>query len=234
MKHTFEPDENKHEIKIGRFYADIQNDSGIFEIQTRSFNALRKKLSFFLENNIVTVIYPIPHQKWLVWIDNDFGQISKKRKSPKVGTVYQAFFELYKIKQLLVHPNLRLCLVFLDITEYRNLDGWSNDRKKGSSRYERIPEKVIDMMYINNPNEYSKLIPDDLPEEFTVKDFKIASKLNIHNAQTALNVLKYVGAVEQTGKKGNAFVYQEIKDIKKHNEILSPSFNVKIMEIKFK
>lgn len=146
LKHTFEPDETKHEIKIGGFYADIQDDNGIFEIQTRSFNVMRKKLAFFLENNIITVIYPIAYRKWLVWLDNETGEATKKRKSPKVGTVYEAFYELYKIKQLLTHPNLRLCLVFLDIAEYRNLDGWSKDKKKGSSRYERIPESFVDMV----------------------------------------------------------------------------------------
>lgn len=211
LKHTFEPDETKHEIKIGSFYADIQDDNGIFEIQTRSFNAMRKKLAFFLENNIITVIYPIAYRKWLVWLDNETGEATKKRKSPKVGTVYEAFYELYKIKQLLTHPNLRLCLVFLDIAEYRNLDGWSKDKKKGSSRYERISESFVDMVYINNTKDYSKLMPNDLPEKFFAKDYKKASGLNLHNAQTALNVLKHVGSVVQTGKQGNALVYEVVK-----------------------
>lgn len=209
LKHYFEPDERNHETKIGKYYADIVNENGIIEIQTRNFNALRLKLSAFLENSEVTIVYPIAHQKWLIWIDNETGEITKKRKSPKVGRLYEAFFELYKIKPLLTHPNLKLCIVMLDMTEYRNLDGWSGDKKKGSSRYERIPNDIVDEIHIDSAADYIKLIPLNLPENFTSKDFQKESGLNLHNAQTALNVLKYVGGVYQTGRQGNSLIYKK-------------------------
>lgn len=208
LKYTFEPDPCKHEIKIGNFYADIADGNTIMEIQTRNFNVLRKKLSFFLENYIVTVIHPIPRTKWIVWLDPETGEATKKRKSPKSGTICDAFYELYKIKQLLLHPNLRLCFVFLDIVEYRNLDGWSKDKKKGSSRFERIPKRLDNIVFVNSAKEYQNLIPESLSGNFTTKDFQKAAGRNLHHAQIALNVLKYVGAVTQVGKQGNAHVYE--------------------------
>lgn len=48
LKRYFEPDETKHEVKVGRHVADIVNNSGIIEIQTRAFNALRPKLEAYL------------------------------------------------------------------------------------------------------------------------------------------------------------------------------------------
>ena len=43
LKLYFEPDITRHEIKIGRFVADILNEDGIIEIQTRAFRNMKKK-----------------------------------------------------------------------------------------------------------------------------------------------------------------------------------------------
>lgn len=214
LKYYFEPDKTKHEVRIGRYFADIINETGIIEIQTRSFNVLRKKLAALLEDEKVTLVYPIPENKWLIWIDKETGETTKKRKSPKRGRVYDAFYELYKIKHFLRHPNLRICIVMLDVTEYRNLDGWSEDKKKGSSRYERIPESINGKLYIDSLMDYEKLIPSDLPEHFTSRDYRNTTGLSLRTAQIALNVLKYVGGVNVAGKQGNAFIYNINSDYK--------------------
>lgn len=207
LKHYIEPCADHHEIKMGGYVADISGESGIIEIQTRSFDKLRKKLAAFLEAGTVTVVYPIAQTKWLIWLDRETGEVSKKRKSPKTGKPYEAFYELYKIKQLLTHPNLRLLLVMLDIEEYRNLDGWSEDKKKGSSRYERIPVDIADEVYIHGIGDYLKLIPEKLLLGFSTKDFQKASGLSIATAQKALNVLSFTGTVKRVGKNGNAILY---------------------------
>jgi len=208
LKRYYEPDAGRHEIKLGNYVADIVSDDGIIEIQTGNFNKLRNKLKAFLAENIVTLVYPLPHIKWLCWIDKETGEISKRRKSPKVGTPYDAFYELYKIKPLLRHHNLRLVIAMIDIIEYRNLDGWSNDRKRGSSRNERIPLSIASELYLDCPASYVKLLPDSLPEKFTVKDYARASKLSNARAGIALNVLSSVGAILHAGKNGRACVYE--------------------------
>jgi hypothetical protein len=207
LKHYFEPDTSSHEIRIGGSIADIVGEHGVIEIQTAGFDKLRKKLAAFLDVATVTVVYPVAAVKWVSWID-DAGTVSSKRKSPKRGTPYAAFYELYKIKQLLTHEHLRLCIVMLSLEEYRRLDGWSHDKKRGSTRYERIPVDLIDEVWIDHPSDYQKLIPEDLPGEFTVKDFQKAAGLSLHTAGLALNVLYHVGAAERVGKRGNAFVYR--------------------------
>ena len=207
LKHTFEPDESKHEIKVGNFHADIVNESGIIEIHTRNFSTLRKKLTFFLDEYIVTIVYPIAQTKWLVWLDPETGEATNKRKSPKTGRIYEALDELSRIKPMLTHPNLRIGIVLMDIIEYRNLNGWSTDKKKGSSRYDCIPEKLNEVIDIVELKDYQKFIPSDLPEVFTAKDFKKASGLSPHKTQFAVSVLKHVGAIVQKGKDGRAFLY---------------------------
>ncbi|MGB8452790.1 MAG: hypothetical protein WCD89_10690 [Anaerocolumna sp.] len=207
LKNYLVSDESCHEIKVGNFYADIVDENGIIEIQTRNFDKLRRKLNAFLEFSPVTLVYPIPHTKWLRWVNEETGEVSPPRKSPKTGTPYMIFPELYKIKNYLLHPNLHLHIILLNLEEYRLLNGWSKDKKKGSTRNDGIPTDLVEEVTIKNLTEYKKLIPECLPDTFTSKDYQKAAGLRISDASTALNILNYVGAVNRIGKKGRAYLY---------------------------
>ncbi len=208
LKRYFEPDTSRHEVKIDGFVADIVSEGRIIEIQTRQFDKLRRKLACFLARTDVTVVYPVARTKWLIWIDEATGECTKKRKSPKTGRPYEVFPELYKIKNLLLNGRLRICVAMVDLSEYRFLNGWSRDGKKGSERYDRVPVDIADEIYLSGPNDYIKLIPGTLPDRFTSRDFKAASGLGLPPSQTALNVLHSVGAVIRAGKIKNAYVYE--------------------------
>jgi len=207
LKKYYSPDPANHEVKIGSFVADIYTGDGIMEIQTRSFNKLRRKLPSFLQIAPVTIVYPVHNFKWIRWVNPQTGEISPPRKSPKPGTPYLIFPELYWIKDFLSNPNLRLKIVMMNLEEYRLLDGWSRDKKKGSSRCDRIPTELVNEISILQPEDYRLLIPAQLPAEFTSLDFKKASGLSRSNAQTALNILHHLGVIERIGKKGNAYLY---------------------------
>ena len=208
LKHYCEPDRRRHEIPVSGFVADIVSDSGIIEIQTRQFSKLRRKLECFLAQTDVTVVYPVARTKWLLWIDEATGAVTKKRKSPKVGQPHEALYELYQIRSLLTHPGLTLRIVLLELEEYRYLDGWSKDKKKGSTRCDRIPVDISGEVLLQSPADYAGLIPAALGGSFTVKDFKTASGLSLYASGLGLSVLNTVGAVVRTGKKGNAYVYE--------------------------
>ena len=210
LKNYYEPDEDKQEIPIENFVADIYTNGEIIEIQTRQFNRMRDKLNTFLPLYPVTIVYPIPREKWLIWIDEESGELSKKRKSPAKGNPYLAFIELYKRKMFLKDPNLRLKLVLLDMEEYRLLNGWSRDKKKGSSRYDRIPIELVEEVDITCLQDYMQFVPYDLEEPFTTKDFAKAAHIPMALSQTVLNILHHVGVVERTGKKGNLYLYEVV------------------------
>lgn len=211
LKKYYEDDIDYHEVAIDKYVADICRDNKIIEIQTGNFNKMRDKLEVFLKDYSVTIVYPIPCVKWLNWIDKDSLEVKSRRKSPKKGTPYQAFYELYKIKNYLKNSNLHLKIVMLNVEEYRLLNGWSEDKKRGSVRYDRIPLKIEQEIDIDEINDYMQLIPYNLPENFLVKDYAKAAKLTPRKASTALNILSYLNIVEKIGKKGNAFVYQVVK-----------------------
>ncbi|MDO5292563.1 MAG: hypothetical protein Q4F05_07420 [bacterium] len=211
LKYYFEPDNTFHEIRYQGYVADILHDQDVIEIQTAGFNKLRRKLDVFLPAGSVRIVYPIAYEKYLEWIDEETGRITDKRKSPKKGSPYEAFFELYKIKSYLTHPNLSLSIVLMNMEEQRLLNGWSHNKKRGSSRYERVPTKLVDQIDINCVEDYAKLVPESLGETFTTKTYKEATKLSIGVARTAIHVLNYVGVIRKVGKQGNLIIYERVK-----------------------
>ena len=211
VKNYYEPDEDKQEIPIKGMYADIFTGNEIIEIQTRSFDQVRKKLDRFLEYYPVTVVLPIPDTKWLIWIDEETGELSSKRKSPKRGNAYQAFRELYKIKPYLKKEGLTIILLFLDLEEYRLLNGWSKDKKKGSSRYDRIPISITNEIILSCPKDYMQFLPEYLQDTFTCNEFAKTVKIPVKQANIVLNILHYIEIVERIGKKGNAYIYKAVE-----------------------
>lgn len=208
LKNTYEPDEDKQEIPIGRFYADIFTGTEIIEIQTAQFNRLREKLEAFLPEYPVTIVYPIAKEKWLYWIDEENGEISQKRKSPKKGTPYSGFVELYKIKAYLKNPNLKLRFLLLDMEEYKLLNGWGEQRKNNASKYDRIPLAVREEYVMERKEDYMQFVPYDIEENFTSKSFGKAAHIPRSLAQTTLNILEYMEVVERVGKEGHSYLYR--------------------------
>lgn len=207
LKKYYAPDEDMHEIPIESYVADIYTGSAIIEIQTGQFNRMREKLTAFLQEYPVTIVYPIPREKWLIWIDKESGELSKPHKSPAKGNAYMAFKELYKIKKFLKEPNLHLKLVMLDIEEYRLLNGWSKDKKKGSCRYDRVPSRLVEEISVDEPKDYMQFIPYELEEPFTSQQFAKVAHIRKPLAQTVLNILTHMECVERIGKEGNSYLY---------------------------
>lgn len=207
LKEYYAPGKENQEVRIGRFFADICIEEEIIEIQTAHFDKLREKLNAFLQDYVVTVVYPIPHEKYMIWVDPETGELSRKRKSPKTGTPYVVFRELYKIKPFLTHPNLRIRLVLFDAEEYRMLNGWSHDKKKGSTRFDRLPTGLFDEIYLERKEDYLQFVPYEL-EHFTSAQFAKCTKMTRNSATTVLNILYDLGVVERVGKEGNAYLYE--------------------------
>ena len=210
FKNYYEPDAEKQEIPIDRYIADIFTGEEIIEIQTRSFDRMRDKLKAFLPLYPVTIIYPIPREKYLIWIDEESGELSKPRKSPRKGSPYLAFKELYKIKDYLKDPNLKIKLVLADKEEYRLLNGWSRNKKKGSERFDRIPGQLVEEILIERPEDYMQFVPIALEEQFTSKDFGKAAHIPLSLAQVTLHLLFFMGTVNRVGKQGNSYIYEVV------------------------
>ncbi len=207
LKLYIDPNEEHHEVDFLGSVADVLNEDGIFEIQTRSIERLKPKLSKFLPSSKVTVVLPLAEEKVMRWLDKSTGELSEPRMSPKHETVYSAMRELYKIRRNLLDENIRIKLIFLKTEEYRYLDGWDKTGKKGSTRLERIPTEITDEIDISSSRDYAKYIPTSLPEKFTAKELCRAAKFSPKITSYVVGLLVFTGALEHVENRGREYVY---------------------------
>ena len=208
MKLYYEPNEDYHEVPVEGFIADIYREGRIIEIQNGNFGKLRPKLTAFLPLYPVTVVYPIPHFKWLIWMDEESGELSPKHKSPVTGNAYHAFAELYKIKAFLKDPNLSFSFPLIDIDEYRMLNGWSRNKKRGSTRYDRMPLDLFDEIRIDRREDFMQFVPIEIEEPFTIKEFAKAAGIRRELAAEAVPLLYYMEILKRVGKQGREYLYE--------------------------
>lgn len=211
LKNFFEPDQDFQEVALHGYFADIYNQEGVIEIQTKGFDRLREKLSVFLNYYPVTIVYPMPCNKWVSWVNQKTGEVCARRKSPRHFTMYDAFFELYKIKSALKNSNLCIKLVLMDMEEYKLLDSektGKRGRKRTGKKEDRIPIGIREIITIEQPEDYMQFVPYELEGAFTSKQFAKAGKISADTARIALNILYYMGTVKRVGKEGNAYLYE--------------------------
>ena len=210
LKYTLEPREQYHEVKLLGSICDIKNEEGIFEIQTRGLYRLRGKLDKFLPANRVNIVYPVTKSRILRWLDPATGEMSDGRRMTSHGGILDAVQELSGLGAYLTHKNLAVHLIFLDIEEYRFLDGFGKDKKKRATRIERIPTAMDSILTLTVPEGYTTLL---LPEAlrtapFTQKAYEKFIKRKGRTAYEALRLLVAIGALERVGKEGRSYLYQ--------------------------
>ncbi len=208
LKRYYEPAQENHEIKIGDFVADIVGEHGIIEIQTRNMGRLVKKLEQFLKVCPVMVVYPVLSEKYLIWLDEETGETTKKRKSPKRGTIAEGIAQLYPLRQFLSNPNFTFCVVLLSGNEIRYLNGWSRDRKRGSSRCDFVPTGLLGEYRFSAAEDYLCVLPESMPETFTAKELGKAVALSGRKLYSLIHVLESLSLLEKLPKVGRAYPYR--------------------------
>lgn len=205
LKRHITPNADCYEIPVGRYVADVLEDGKIYEIQTRQFGKMRAKLGAFLESYDVTVVYPIAAIRWTNRVDAQTGEVISRRRSPKRGSVQDAFAELYSIREHLTHPRFHLQLVLMEIEDFRH-DTAPGRRR--APRFERIPLRILEERTLSCPADYAALMPQIAQVPFTSADYAVAAKIPRDLAGVALLLLTELGVVERVGKRGNAILYE--------------------------
>ncbi len=208
IKLFLEPDAKYHEIKHLGYVADIKKDNQIFEVQTRSFSCLKNKLNEFLKESNVTVVYPLPYEKYITWIDNSSGEMSKRRKSPKHACIFDGTYEIYNIRQFVRNKKFSIKLIFVNVDDFKSKGGKVIGKKRKSVRIDRIPisiERVVDLKY---PNDYKVFLPENLPETFTADSFSKAVSPKFKYGYSVIQILIEAGIVAEGEKIGRKTVYK--------------------------
>ena len=207
LKKYFEPDPAFHEVPTEGFIADIRRGDEITEIETSGFTGLKPKLEAYFPAFRVELVHPLAGVKYVSWIDPETRAITPRKRSPKKEGAYDLLFEMVRILPFVAEKNLTVLGPVLEVDEYRLLDGWSRDRKRGSHRYERMPVELIDMIELKTDDDYRRWIPADLAETFTVRDFAEAARIPEGTARAVMKVMEARGVLSAGGKKGNARLY---------------------------
>lgn len=206
LKYYLEPRTECHEVQTLGSVADIKNEDGIIEIQTRLFDRLPKKLEKFLPEYKTAVVYPIITEKNLVWLDRDSGEMSEMKRSPKHGRLTDVLPELFHLVPYFGDGRLTVVLVLLTATEYKNLDGYGKARKNHATRIDRLPTAIIDTVELRDASDVAALV-EGLPAEFSAKDLDRLTALRGRRAYYALRCLLALGVIKRTGKRGRAYTY---------------------------
>lgn len=203
LKFYFEPDADLHEVGVGRYFADIRNEDGILEIQTRALYRLKPKLDAFLPLDAVTVVYPVAAVKRLSWLDPDTGEKTRPRRSPKKGTRYDCIRELYALRDYLTRDGFRLCLVFLELEEIRLKNGWGRGGKRGSERMDRLPLGLVRRRVLQRAGRLRPVSARICAVlVFTAAEFAAAARVTPMIAGMTVNLLRApaFGAGRQAGR----------------------------------
>ncbi len=231
LKYYFCGDDTKHEIRVtakgcdapdgepksgasgkGGYIADVLDGEDIVEIQTGSFYPLKPKIKFYLENtdHKITVVHPIAALKHVIWIDPQCGEISKRNRSPKKGRLSDILPELYWLSEYLENERLSFKIMILEIDEYRILNGWSKDKKKGADKYDKIPVKLCDIVEIDRANLKEALVPQGLPENFVSADFSKITGLKGRKLSASIKLLSVLGLIEKGERGAKGYVYKRL------------------------
>lgn len=214
LKRFVSEDTDCHEIDMGnRYIADVMCGGEIYEIQTGSLFPLTKKLDYYLETTAchVTVVHPVPAKRYIVWIDPATGQAQPRHASPRRPGAAQELPELVYISEQIATGRVGVWFLLVEEEEYRYLDGWSRDRKRGSNRYERLPVALLDEVTLAHPDDFRALIPGGLPQEFTAAEFgRALPGVRGRRLYMALKALTNTGVLEQSGTRERARLWRRI------------------------
>ena len=206
------PNEDFHEVGVGgtRYIADVRVGDSIWEVQSGSFYPMKKKLAYYLEKTdcTVTVVHPITVNKWLTLIDPATGECAPRKKSPKHEHAVALLAELYPLIDLLPNERLRFRLLLIEAEEYRLSNARRHRGKLKSVRYERMPLSLLDVLDFASPADFCALLPDILPDVFTVKELSRATGLRGRHAYSAAHVLEALGVISPTEPVGRAMAFR--------------------------
>ena len=209
LKRMIEPDMSRHEVKLGRYTADVLNERGVFEVQTRNLHKLKPKLTALLPYYPVTVVVPVVETKWLLTMDPETGELTNRRKSPKRGKLAAILPDLAYVKPLLKEPNLSFLLVLLEGEQLRKLTG---QRRRPVTPLEFAPTRFLGAVPLKTAADYAALLSEDLPETFTARDLARALGLPTGQGSAAAGVLCHMGAIQRAGTQGKAYLYTIAKE----------------------
>ena len=207
LKYLLEPDSSYHEVEFLGSVADIKNQEGIIEIQTRELDKLAPKLEKFLPQINVTIVHPVIERKTIHYIDTYTGESLPPRKSPIRKHPHSALPELAKLLDFIPNDNLTIFLVFINAEDIRRLHGKIRVGRKSTAKIDCIPTSVNSVLVLNKTRDYIALLPKNLLSGFTAAEFERITRLKGLDAHISIKFLMKLGVLTREKGDGGAYLY---------------------------
>lgn len=207
LKEWYRQEGDLVEAPLDGFVIDLIRNGLLIEIQTRGFSAMRRKFDRLLDSNSMLLVHPIAAEKWILKLDEDGGQVSRKR-SPKRGIAADVCQELVSFPSLLSHPNFTLEIALVAEEEARRPDAKNGWRRGGFVIEERRLVDVLDTIVLAAPEDLLDLLPGGLPEVFSTADLAAGLGRSRHLAQEVAYCLRVSGAAATVGRDKRGILYR--------------------------
>ena len=197
---------DEFEVPVNGFVIDIVRErtperTMLVEIQTKSFLAMRKKLSSLLDEYLVHIVYPVAQETILIKPDR------KPRKSPKKHSIFSIFEELVSIPEFLTHRNLSFEVASVSV---RKIQQYDSALRRGRGGYRTVNTELTEIHsthLFEKIDDFLYLLPKDLPSVFTTADIAGLANISRQRAQQIAYCFRKAGVFEELShtKKGKHY-----------------------------
>ena len=208
LKFVLEEDSSFHEVPVGAYVADICRDGHIYEVQTCGFKKLWGKLKCFTEDYCVTVVYPVPAIKTVMWVEPSSGEISQGRRVRKNSAKYKILSELIHIHEFLGNERFKIQIFETEVFDYRLLDGRGADKKVKATKSDTVPVDILKVTDIRHADDLKRLLPFEADTEYNRSDIEKLIQLKGRNLSCAIKTLVLLGIMEKQRKDKNKVYYK--------------------------
>ncbi len=223
LKELYALNENaKTEVSCdGHIYDILTKKGNVIEIQTLNLGKLLPKIQDALsKGRKCKIVHPIIISKTIETYDKN-GKLLKKSKSPKKENEYTLLKDLTGIFPLLLEKNFCLEVPFIKMTEKRQKtekpEQSENKRRRFKKDWQKIDKKlneITETKTFSSKKDYLALLPEKLPQTFTVNDIRSQLKndnTKPKNAPLYANLIAWLyvrmNIFKEVGKVGNAKIY---------------------------
>lgn len=199
------------EVPVDGYKIDVVHGDLLVEIQTRQFNAIRRKLLDLSANHLVRLVYPIAVEKWIVTIGE--GESSQtRRKSPRRGKIEDLFKEMVYLPGLMKVNNFSLEVLLIEEEELRRKVSRRTFRRKGWFKLESRLIRVLERRVFHSPADLGALLPETLAQPFTTSELAKEIRQPLRLCYKMVYCLREMGVLQACGKRGRSVIYMRNPD----------------------
>lgn len=201
------------EVRLGGYRIDAVVGKRLIEVQHGSLSSISRKVLALVQSHRVLVVKPIVMRKFLIKQPYCGAGAGERRLSPKQGSLLDLFEELVYFTRVFPHQKLALETPLVEIEEWR-YPGHGRRRRWRKNDFMVEDQKLIAIqgcMTFKTAADLWTLLGDVRPNQFDTQQLAESLGVRRHVAQRIAYCLDRMGAAKQIGKRGNARLYEPIK-----------------------